>query len=319
MQYVVGVDLGGTKMVSSVLDEQNNILSRNKKKTKGQEGNKAILDRLSDCIDDSISSAGLKRKDIKGVCIAVPGTIDRIHGILRYTPNLGFENYPIREKIFEKLGINVLLENDVNAGTYGEFRNGAAKGFSDIVGVFPGTGIGSGIIIGGKLHIGHSGSAGEFGHMIIQLDGPVCGCGQYGCVEAIASRTAMTKDAVAAVASGRAGKMYETAGTDFKNYKSSVFLEGYKKGVPEFINIIDRAARNIGIAMANVVNFLSPEVFVLGGGLVEKLGKPFLDSIDASMRHHAMDYMVSDVKVKEAKLGDDAVLYGCAYLVREGL
>ncbi|TFG58850.1 MAG: ROK family protein, partial [Spirochaetales bacterium] len=238
-------------------------------------------------------------------------------GILLFTPNLGFKDFPIKEKIEKEFGVPMLLENDVNAGTYGEFMAGAARGFRHVVGVFPGTGIGGGLIINGRLFVGGSGNAGEIGHMIIQVEGPLCGCGHYGCLEALASRTAMAKDAVSIAGSGKPTSAYAKAGTDVKKYKSSVFKLGLKEEDPYLTEIIDRSAYFLGIGIANCIHILNPEVVVIGGGLVEKLGDYYMNEVEKSMRKHTLPQLLSEVKLLKAVLGDDAAVIGAAGIYQE--
>ena len=301
-------------MVAAVVQGEK-ILSRCKKKTGAEEGPEAVLDRIASVIKTVVKEAGLKAADIHGVCMAVPGPHDREKGIMVYTPNLGFRDFPIKKLLEKKVGITVNLENDVNAGTYGEFKLGAGKGSKHVIGLFPGTGIGGGIVLDGRLYRGATGNAGEIGHMIIQADGALCGCGQYGCLEALASRTAVTKEAVAAASAGKAPKTFANVGTEFKNYKSRVFADAYSNNEKPIIEIIERSARYLGIGMANCVNIFNPELFILGGGVVEKLGKPYVKLAEQSMRDHALKHLVKEVSVVEAQLEDDAVLLGAAHLL----
>ena len=316
MKHVIGFDLGGTKMVSSVVSPNGKISGRAKNKTDAQEGQDKVFSRIVETIRGAAEKADIKMSDIGGIGIAVPGPIDFENGLIVGTPNLAFYNFPIRAKLEEAFDMPVFMENDVNAGTYGEYLLGAAKGYSHVIGMFPGTGLGGGLILNGELYRGATGNAGELGHMIIQIDGPLCGCGRHGCLEALASKTALAKEAIAMAASGKAQVLLENAGTDFKNYKSKVFSKSWDAEEPEVVGIIERGARFLGIGMANIVNIFSPEVIILGGGLVEKLGKPYLNMADKAMREHAMPPLAERVKVLEAELGDDAVLLGAASLIR---
>ncbi|WP_319559015.1 ROK family protein [Marispirochaeta sp.] len=312
--YWIGFDLGGTKMIASLLDENYAILGRVKKRTDPHEGNSAVLKRIAAAIEEVILTSGVPRSAIKGIGFAAPGPMDREAGIMISTPNLGFENIPIRSYLEEEAGIKVCLDNDVNAGTFGEFIKGAGKGYRHLLGVFLGTGIGGGLIINGQMYRGANGNAGEVGHMILQTDGPLCGCGQYGCLEALASRRSLAKDAVALASSGKAPVLLNMAGTDIAGYKSGVFAKALKKQDPAAKEIIKRGAFYLGIGLANCVNMLNPEAIILGGGLVEKLGTPFLKQIVKSLRAHSLPGLIEDVKVMAAELGDDAALVGSAAL-----
>ena len=211
------------------------------------------------------------------------------------------------------------MENDVSAGTFGEFKYGAARGYRHVVGIFPGSGIGGGLILNGSLYTGATGNAGEIGHMIISSDGPLCGCGQRGCLEAHSSKTAIAKEVITLASMGEAPTALRQAGTDFKNYTSKVLAKSSQGGDRRVAEVLSRAAWHLGIGMANCVNILSPEVIVLGGGLVEKLGKKFVDEAEHSMHLHAMPHLVMNIKVVEASLGDDAVILGAGALAVESL
>ncbi|MBN2511228.1 MAG: ROK family protein [Spirochaetales bacterium] len=316
-QFLVGFDLGGTKMLAAVLDARYIVIAREKGKTPAQEGPDAVLNAILSLIESVIAESGVPGNDIAGIGIAVPGTIDRKKGRIINAPNLGFIDIPLGEFLSSRTGLPVMLENDVNAGAFGEWKLGAAKGFSHVVAVFPGTGIGGALILNGSLYRGATGNAGEIGHMIIQTDGPLCGCGQYGCLEAVASRSAMSRDAVLAAASGKTPLTYKEFGTDIKNFKSKTFLFGLKKKEKPIMGIIDRGARFLGIGLANCVNIFNPELILLGGGLVEKLGNDYVKTAEDTMRTHAMPSLAKAVKVRTAELGDNAVCIGAAALFAE--
>ena len=312
---VLGFDLGGTKMLCAVFQE-NEIISRYKQETKAQDGPDVVVDRIIDTVQQALKEADVDESDVSGIGFAVPGPIDRNKGVIVNTPNLGFYNYPLLKKLKKEFSFPMVLENDVSSGTYGELLEGAAKGYKHVIGVFPGTGVGGGIIIDGKIYHGASGNAGELGHMIIQLDGPLCGCGQYGCLEALASKTALSKDAVALSAAGKAPTIMKEAGTDFANFKSKVFKKAVGNEDEAIQKIVDRGAYMLGIGLANFVNIFNPELIILGGGLVEKLGKPYLKIAEETMRKHAMEALSRDVSIEIAKLGDDAVVIGAAGAIR---
>ena len=310
--YLIGFDLGGTKMLCGLLDEKLSIVATSRAKTGAHEGQDAVVGRIIDLIRGTLERNGIAVEKLAGVGIAVPGPVSPDLGVVHQTPNMPFHELPLRDLVEKALGAPVVLENDVNAGTYGEFIGGAARGYRDIVGIFPGTGIGGGLILDGRLYRGRNGRAGEVGHMIIQVGGPRCGCGQYGCLEALASRTAMAKDAAAIAAAGGAPATLELAGTDLKNYRAKVFLKAKEAGDTEVIKVIERSAHFLGIGIANCVNTLDPEIVVLGGGIVEKLGDYYVDMAAVSMRSHAMPNIAKGVKVVSAELGDDAVIIGAA-------
>ena len=314
---VVAVDLGGTKILTAVFDADFAIIGRKKVKTRAYEGADAIFEGVVDSITAAIASSGLSVDAIRGIGIVIPGVFDRSTGFVVETPNLPLSAFPLKSRLSKRFSVPIFIENDVNAGTYGEFRSGAATGYRHVVGVFPGTGIGGGLILDGKLFIGATGNAGEIGHMIIHSEGPLCGCGQRGCLEALASRSAMARDAVYLASSGSAPAALEQAGTDYSRYSSKTFSKALAAGDDAIAGVVDRAAWNLGIGLANCANLLSPEIIVIGGGLVERLGRTYVESVSRSMRAHAMSGIGESVEIVEAKLGDDAAILGSAALTRD--
>ncbi len=316
MKHVIGFDLGGTKMLAALLDENLKIVARSKKKVGDTAKSEAVFHKIVECIEDLIKSSKVGLQDIEGVGIAIPGPIDLKSGFVLETPNLGFRQFPLRDRLSKELHLPVVLENDVNAGLYGEFDKGVAKGLRNVIGLFPGTGIGGGIIIDGKLYRGAGGGAGEIGHMIIQVEGRLCGCGQYGCLESVASKTALAKDAAGLAVNGGSPTVARLAGGDISKMRSGILGKALEAKEEQVARLVERAAWFLGIGMANCVNIFNPEAIVLGGGLVDRFGKPYIEAATKSMREHAMPYLVKDVKVLEAKLGDDATAIGVAALFR---
>jgi glucokinase len=317
----IGVDLGGTKILVAVFDGDMAPLATVKGKTPGAKGEDAIVDAIAALSEKSLAEAGLAAADLARTAVTVPGPVDRKTGKIILAPNLGLKDYPMAEKLGAALGASkghrVTLHNDVIAGVWGEYRAGAARGFKDVIGVFIGTGIGGGIIIDGKLLRGAHGHAGEVGHMIVSEGGSPCACGQYGCLEALCSRTAMSKEAVAAAASGRSPGFLEDAGTDFRKYRSGVIDAGIKRKDPAALRIVDRAAFWAGVGMANLVNVLDPEAIVLGGGIMSRFGDRFLERAAESMRNHLMPGIAKGVRVLLSELGDLAVATGAVILARD--
>lgn len=313
---LVAVDLGGTKMLATVLDESLNEVASKKNKTPVGGDQEDVYEAIMETITDACDKADTKPKHTAGIAIAVPGPVDVEKGIVLMTPNMALENLPLRDRLAEELGVRVLLENDVSAGTFGEYYAGAAKGYKHVVGLFPGTGVGGGLVLDGRLYRGHRGGAGEIGHVIVQYGGPRCGCGQNGCLEAVASKTAIAKDLVALADAGGAPTVFKEAGTSIAAIKSSVIEKAIDAGEQAVIEVVRRAGHFLGVGMAGFVNTFNPELIVVGGGLVEKLGmRIYLEAAVEAMKSHAMAHLVADVEVKEAALGDDAVVLGAAALL----
>ena len=223
--YVVGVDLGGTKILAAVVDSEGSILSQAKKKTKVEGGALTVLNRMALAIRSVIESSGIPKNQIAAIGVGSPGPLDPESGIVMVAPNLGWKNVNVKAYLEGEFQIPVFLENDVNAGTFGEYCLGAGKGVSSLVGIFVGTGIGGGIIIDGKLHRGFNQTAGEIGHMIIDPDGPLCGCGNHGCLEAVASRTAIDRMIRERLESGKKSVITDFVKKDSAQIKSSVLAK----------------------------------------------------------------------------------------------
>lgn len=319
-EYVLGFDLGGTKMLAAVFDRDYKILGRAKNKTRAEEGADAVFKRIVKTIDQALTAAKMDKKKIAGIGVGSPGPLDCVKGIILDTPNIGFRNFPLKEKLENEWKMPVRVDNDVNMGTWGEYHFGAGRGFQHVVGVFPGTGIGGGLILDGKLFRGATGGAGEVGHMIIQAGGgPICGCGQRGCMEAFSSRLSVAKEAAVMAMRGGAPSIENEAGADVKKIKSKVLARAYAAGDKTVVKLIDESAEYLGVGLANLVNILSPELIVLGGGLVEALPDAYLAVARKSMREHAMPWLVKNVKIMEAVCGDDAVILGAAKLIRDAI
>ena len=310
--HVIGFDMGGTKMLSVVLDAKYREQGRAKVRTPVGEGNKATLQAIADLVLESLKEADVQPDAVAAIGIAVPGPINRAKGRVIQMPNVAMEDYPLRDKLQELVNIPVVLENDVNAGTYGEFVAGAAEGKQNVIGIFPGTGVGGGIVMGGQLYRGHTGSAGEFGHMIVDAGGRRCGCGKYGCLEAVSSKTAIAKELVHLAAIGSSPTVLDKAGTDISAIKSSVIKKAMEAGESAVIEVVERAAWYLGVGLGSLIDIFDPDVAVIGGGLVEKLGDRYLKPVRKSMKPHSM--INSDAELIAADLGDDSVIIGAAAL-----
>ena len=314
--FSIGFDLGGTKMLAGVVGPDHQILSRTKRKSQTQAGSEVVYLDIVATLKDALAEAGKGPGDIAALGMSVPGILNRKLGTVVRAPNLGFHDFPLAERLKAEFGFPIVLENDVNAGVWGEFVAGAARGHQHVMGVFPGTGIGGGLILNGQLYAGFGGNAGEIGHMILQVEGPLCGCGNRGCVEALASRTAMGKEAVGLIANGTLTGFYAENGADLKAISSKFFSQGLKEGNPHVVAIIDRAADFLGTHLGGCLNLLNPELVLLGGGLVEKLGDYYLKRVEKAMRASAWEFVADDAIVKAAILGDDAGILGAADLAR---
>lgn len=311
-QHVVGMDIGGTKMMAAVFDSDFNIVGVCKKKSKTKTRERSE-DRIIKIIETAIEAAGSPK--ISGIGVGSPGPLDPDTGVIIDTPNLGWKNFPLAEMLKKRFGVPVVVDNDVNVGTYGEWCFGEISGCRHVVGIFPGTGIGGGIIVDGKMLHGFSGAAGEIGHMTVEVGGPFCGCGKRGCLEAVASRIAISKEIAALAIREDAPFILERCGTDLANIRSGVIAEAIASGEKKVEDVVRRAAYYIGIAAGNLINILSPEVVVVGGGLITAMPDLFLKEIKRGVADHAMPFLRKNVRILPAALGDNATVMGAAHMV----
>ena len=318
--YVVGVDMGGTKILAAVINAKGEIVQQAKRATKPKKGPEEVIERITRCIREAIDGAELKPSQIRAIGIGSPGPLDPETGVIIFAPNLGWSNVPLKAKLEANLSIPTFVDNDVNVGTLGEYAFGAGRGVKNLVGIFVGTGIGGGIILDGKLFHGVNKTAGEVGHMIVEVKGPRCGCGNFGCLEAVASRTAITRDLQKAILKkGKKSKLTELNGGNLDLIRSKAIARAVKQGDKPTIKVVQRAAKYLGISVASIVHFLNPEMVVLGGGVVEAMGDSLLDPIRHAAAEYALPTTMDGVQIVAATLGDNAGVIGASVLARERL
>lgn len=313
----VGFDLGGTKMLATVYDENFKPLGSKRRKTRGHEGVEAGLKRIAETIRDALEKANVPVEDLGGIGVGSPGPLDLDKGIILDTPNLGWKNAPLRKSLEEAFGCPAVIANDVDSGVYGEYRFGAGRGGYCVLGVFPGTGIGGGCVYNGKIIRGRTSSVMEFGHMQVIPDGPLCGCGRTGCVEAVASRLAISAAVAAAAYRGEAPYVLEHAGMDLAEMRSGILADAIKAGDSAVEAIVKNAVYWLGVAIGNTINLLGPDIVVLGGGLVEAMPEFFVKGVTKSAGARVMPSFEGTFKVVPAALGDDATALGAAGWARE--
>jgi glucokinase len=312
----VGFDLGGTKMQATVFNEHWEPRGEARRKTKGFEGQAEGLARIRGTLEEALASARLKPAQVAGIGVGCPGPLDFKRGVLTEAPNLGWRNVPLRRALERAFGCPVTLVNDVDAGVYGEYVKGAGKGARCLLGVFPGTGIGGGCVYEGRLLTGANQSALEIGHLPVLPNGPLCGCGQRGCLEAVASRLAISAAVAAAAYRGQAPFVLRNAGTQLGDIRSGVLEDAVKAGDKVVERILRDAAKWLGHAIGGLVNVLAPDRIVLGGGLVEALPGLFQEEVERAARARCMSGFRDEFKVVVARLGDRAGALGAAAWAR---
>jgi len=314
----VGFDLGGTKMMATVFNASFRVLASAKAKTPVNEGAKAVQSRIRETIKEALKLAKVPVRSVSGIGVGCPGVLALDKGLILEAPNLGWKRVALRALLRDWFHCRVVLANDVDAGTYGEYRFGAGQKARILLGVFPGTGIGGGCVYEGTLLRGKTGSAMEIGHIPIRENGRLCGCGKRGCLEAHAGRLAISAEVAQAVFRGDAPYLAARGGCDLKKLKSGVLSKAIKAGDTTVERIVRDGMRLMGRGIGGVVNLLAPDVVVLGGGLVEAMPRLVLEEVRIGLKETAMASFAKQVKVREAKLGDDATTLGAAALAEEG-
>lgn len=305
----VGVDLGGTKIAYALMNHDGQVLSRRVAPTDSAEGADAVLMRMVADIRQVVADAGVAMTDVRGIGCGVPGVYDDASGHTLFLPNLvgTWHQVPVGPTLTAALGIPVWLINDARAFVLAEATYGAGRGHANVVGFTIGTGIGGGVVIDQRLYMGIDGTAGEFGHQTLALDGPQCGCGNYGCLEAFASGTAMTTQAEALLASGHAPDLLQRV-TDGAQLTPSLMANCGDRAVHQ---LLAQAYRYLGAGIANVVSLFSPNVVVLGGS-VAQLGEPLCAAVRQVVIERCRATPVERIAIVTAALGGDAGVLGAA-------
>jgi glucokinase len=318
--YVLGIDLGGTKVEAAVFDGDGKIIGRHRDKTEAWRSEEEVFERIAAVAAQAVSNSKIDAKQIAAIGIGSPGPLDPDTGYIIETVNLPFRNFPLAPRLSERFNnCPVSLNNDVDAGTYGEFKAGAAQGSQFVLGVFVGTGIGGGLILNGEMYNGFNKNAAEIGHIVIEANGPKDGRGVRGTMESLGARPALARDIKRAIKRGKKTLMTKKIDKKTGNITSGDIKDCYDAGDAVVKRVVNRAAKNIGLGIGSLVNVLSPEVIVFGGGVVEALGDNFLKRIEREMRKVAFDFSMKNVKVVKAQLGDDAGITGASLLAREAL
>ena len=309
----IGVDLGGTNVEAALVCD-GEVLTSKKKKTKAYKGVDTVIDRIEKTVRKACGKMDADPDDFEALCIGAPGAVDPSTGVVHDAPNLGWSDVPLGEMLQDRLGLPVVVDNDVNIGVIGEYVYGAGQGALDMVGIWVGTGIGGGIIIDGKPHQGWRGAAGEIGHTVVNPYGRMCGCGREGCVEAYSSKTAMYAMVKEQMERGRDSivpQIMEDKGK--RKMSSSVIEDALEAGDALMAEALETAQFHLGLLTANLVNILDPQVVVFGGGLVERLGQSFIDPIARTARTHFMQQEDAEkVRIVPSVLGDHAGPVGAA-------
>ena len=312
--YRIGVDLGGTNIAVGVIDESYNIIGRGKVKTRAPRPAEAIFDSIKEAVDMAVVNAGINYDEIISVGIGTPGSVNKETGAIEFSNNLKFHNVPAKAMLEERLKKPVYLENDANAAALGEAVAGCGHGVKDFVAVTLGTGVGSGIIIDGKIYRGSNFCGGEMGHMVINVDGIPCNCGRKGCWEKYASATALVSQAVEAMQNDKSSLLWQTCDGDLNKVDGKSIFEALDMGDATAKTVVDRYLYYVSIGIANVINALQPEAVCVGGGISgqgEKILQPIREIVKAERYSVYADMQAA---ILPAALGNDAGIIGAALL-----
>ncbi|WP_024615922.1 ROK family protein [Clostridium sp. Ade.TY] len=306
--YVVGVDLGGTKISTALADLAGNVLAQSIIPTNAHEGEERVLERIIKSVQTVISEGEINLDEVKGIGIGSPGPLDSRKGIIITTPNLPFSNFNLVKPLVEKFNVPVFLDNDANVAAIGEYMLGAGKGKKNMVYFTVSTGVGGGAIVDGNICRGNTSNALEIGHMTVAPFGPRCGCGNIGCLEALASGTAIGKRGQEAVNS-----KVETSLRSYEKVTSYEVFKEAEKGDAVAKDIIEEALTYLGIGIANAISIFDPEMIVIGGG-VSKAGDIVFEKVREVVNKRCFKSMAESCEIVPAGLGTDAGVIGAVAL-----
>ena len=308
---VVGGDLGGTRFRLALADATGQVLWRNSCLTEAGQGLDAVLGRVKTMIGEALTSAP---SAVGSIAIAAPGPLDPWKGIIYRPPNLpGWDEVHLKQILEDAFGIPVHVGNDANLAALAEWRFGAGRGCDHLVYVTVSTGVGGGVIDRGQLLLGYGGGAGEVGHMTIDIDGPKCNCGNRGCLEALASGTAISRRAVERLRAGAASRLLELAGGDLERVTAELVVEAARQGDPVAGEVMQKAGYALGVGLANLMHLYDPQVIVLGGG-VTNAGPLLFGPMHEAIEERAMEAFRNRTRIVQAELGDDVGVYGAVAL-----
>ena len=313
--YNICLDVGGTKVLGAIFNEKDEIIYRLKKRSKsGGEGSADVEKVIIGVVEEMMEKSGIERDKLNAIASCAPGVIDQDRGVVLFTPNLPWRDYDMASSMRKKFGVPFYVGNDVNLGVLGEYHFGAGRGYKNIVGFFVGTGMGGGLILNGSLFTGNQFKAAEYGHMVLDPEGPLCNCGQRGCLEAFSSKQGMSAYIRQQAARGRETVMAEAVqGGVFRSKKLRQALKDGDKVAEE---AVDRACHWLAVAAGNMINVISPDLILFGGGVIEAVGDLFLEKILSEVDRYCMPAIRSTVDIKNASLGDDSILYGDLAMIK---
>ncbi len=318
--FVIGVDVGGTKVAAGLVDHEGNIQSQARGAMISDQGAQAGLDAVVTVIEE-VAAASQAHDSIRAMGICSPGPLDPVAGIVINPPNLPcWRNFPLASEISQIYGVPVKVDNDANAAALAESLWGAGRGYRNVFYACIGTGIGTGIVFDNAIYHGRTGAAAEGGHVSIDYRGPRCGCGKLGCVEVLASGPAIARRARAALStqSGQHSRLLELAGGNLEAVTSQMVGQANAAGDPLANKILRETVEFLSVWLGNIVDLLEPDVIIMGGGVASML-RPFFDEICASLPQHCINSRCAEIPIVHAFYGEDAGIAGGAALSSDRL
>lgn len=311
---VLAIDIGGTKTAAALVDLSGEVLARSREETPDTVNATDIADTAVRVAGAVVLQAGRSLGDIEVAGVSCAGIPDTRKGVMVFSPNIpALRRTPLRDMLAERLGCPVRLGNDASLAALGEWHYGLKRAVANLVYVTVSTGIGGGIISGGRLIEGACGAAGEVGHMTIDVNGPLCPCGRNGCWEALAAGRALAERTVQRIEEGEASIVGDLAGGEMRNVDAQIVEIAARQGDALAIEMIATTAYYIGVGLGNLINLFNPEVILLGGG-VTKIGDALIEPAARIARERAYVSQACDVDIRRATLGDDSPLLGAALL-----
>jgi glucokinase len=310
---VLAADIGGTKIIIALVSESGRILAEDRIPTLPDEGVSAVIERLFTAIDGLLGRNLVKSSELHGISIACAGGIDTERGVVvTSSPNLsGWYDIPLKDIMEERYKVDTFVLNDASAAALGEQQFGAGKGVANLVLVTVGTGIGGGIITNGRLYLGARGGAGEIGHMTIDVNGPDCGCGSIGCLERLASGTAIARDAIQRIEQGEKSSLAEMAGGEVENITTEMIGTAARNGDPLAVDVLSKGVSYLATGIVNLVNIFDPEMVIIGGGMAE-MGDLIIDPVKKMVAERTFSIAARSTRIVTAQLGNRAGVYGAA-------
>ena len=317
MRYYLGIDLGGTNIAAAVLDESYRIVASASKKTACPRPAEAIMDDMAETAREAAQKAGIRLDNLAYIGVGCPGSVNPDTGVVQYANNLGFYGVPMSEYLSRRLGRPIRIENDANAAAYGEFLAGAASGCEEIhnfVAITLGTGVGGGLILGGRIYSGGNHAGGELGHMVIQAGGRPCTCGRRGCWEAYASATGLIESTKEAMRANPASQLWKLAEGELGNVNGRTAFDGMRTGDETGRQVVHEYVEALATGLTNIINIFQPDLISLAGGISKEgdtLLTPLKEIVD---REDYARFGSHRAHLTIAKLGNDAGVIGAALL-----